>query len=62
MQKESWFQTFQGDDLLPVHIEFPKGVGIETSLVIRSLQAAFEACVRADEKSRIESPSPALVK
>lgn len=61
MQKESWFQTYQGEGLLPVRVEVPPGVGVETSLVIQSLQGALEACIRADEKFRVESPSPVVV-
>ena len=61
MQEENWGILYQGEGLLLVSVQYPEGEGAETSLVIQSLQAALEKCIRLDEQSRIESPSPAAV-
>jgi len=56
-----WFQTYQGEGLLVVHVEVPDNVGVETSLVIRSLQAALENAIRADERFAATTPSPVAI-
>lgn len=47
MEKD--YHKYQGEGLLPVVIESEPG-GVETSLLIRSLQAALESCIREDER------------
>ena len=48
------------EKLLEVKVILPEGVGVETSLIIRSLQAELEKAIREDENFRVTSPSPAL--